>query len=128
MKFSIRAIPAAAAITAALVLGTQVYAQTPTETPVPSPASGDLQSITPGAIPANPQGGDSAKPMRKPGMNNKSNPPKAMADEETSNPGSVQKHNPGKQSMRQQGMGNMSNSSKPRADQETANPGAASGR
>ena len=128
MKFSMRAIPAAAAIMAALVLGTQVYAQTPTQTPVPSPASGDLQSITPGAIPANPQKGDSAKPMRQPGMTNKSNTPKATKDEETASPGSVRQRNAGKQPMRQQGMGNKSDGTKPRSDQETANPGAGSGR
>lgn len=124
MKFSMRAIPAAAAITAALVLGTQVHAQTP------SPAAGDMQSITPqtGAMPADTQPGDSAKPMRQPGMTNKSNTPKATKDEETASPGSIQQRNAGKQPMRQQGMGNKSDGTKPRSDQETANPGAGSGR
>lgn len=84
MKFSIRAIPAAAAITAALVLGTQVYAQTP------SPAAGDMQPMSPpqtGAMPANPQQGDSAKPMRQQGMGNKSDSTKPRTDQETANPG-----------------------------------------
>ena len=120
MKFSMRAIPAAAAITAALVLGTQVHAQTP------SPAAGDMQSITPqtGAMPADTQPGDSAKPMRESGMTNKSNTPKATADEETANPGSIQKRNAGKQPMRESGMTNKSKSPKPTADEETASPGS----
>ena len=124
MKFSIRAIPAAAAITAALVLGTQVHAQTP------SPAAGDMQPMSPphtGAMPANPQQGDSAKPMRQPGMTNKSNTPKATKDEETASPGSIQQRNAGKQPMRESGMTNkLNNSNAPKAtkDEETASPGS----
>ena len=126
MKFSMRAIPAAAAIMAALVLGTQVYAQTP------SPAAGDMQTMSPqnGAMPGAAQQGGSAMPMGPSGMmnkSNKSNTPKATADEETSAPGSIQKRNAGKQPMqqsRQSGMSNKSNTPKPTADEETSAPGS----
>jgi hypothetical protein len=67
MKFSIRSIPAAAAMTAALVFGAQVQAQTATP---PTTATGDSA-----AIPASPNTGaktaeqrDAKKPMAKPGM------------------------------------------------------------
>lgn len=67
MKFSLRAIPAAAAMTAALIFGAHVQAQTATP---PTTASGDKA-----AIPAGPntpaktaEQRDAAKPMAKPGM------------------------------------------------------------
>jgi hypothetical protein len=67
MKFSMRSIPAAAAMTAALVFGAQVQAQTATP---PTTATGDKA-----AIPSGPNTGaktaeqrDAAKPMAKPGM------------------------------------------------------------
>lgn len=67
MKFSIRAIPAAAAMTAALIFGAQAQAQTATP---PTTASGDKA-----AIPAGPNTGaktseqrDASKPMAKEGM------------------------------------------------------------
>jgi hypothetical protein len=66
MKFSIRAIPAAAAMTAALIFGAQVQAQTATP---PTTATGDSA-----AIPASPNMGaktaaerDAKKPMAKAG-------------------------------------------------------------
>lgn len=67
MKFSIRAIPAAAAMTAALVFGAQAQAQTPTP---PTTASGDKAAIPAGPnTPAKtPEQRDAAKPMAKEGM------------------------------------------------------------
>lgn len=118
MKFSIRAIPAAAAMTVALALGSQAQAQTP------SPAAGDMQTMSP-------QNG--TMPMGPSGMKGKSNTPKPTADEETSAPGSIQKRNAGKQPMQpsgQSGMNGMtgmngkSNTPKPTADEETSAPGA----
>ena len=67
MKFSIRSIPAAAAMTAALFFGAQVQAQTATP---PTTATGDSS-----ALPASPNTGaktpeqrDAKKPMAKQGM------------------------------------------------------------
>ena len=58
MKFSIRTIPAAAAMTAALMFGAQAYAQTgtttvpgttnPKDAPSPPPSAGSSKQVTPG--------------------------------------------------------------------------------
>ena len=66
MKFSIRAIPAAAAMTAALMFGAQVQAQTATP---PTTATGNNAAIpaTPGTPAKTPEQRDAAKPMAKSG-------------------------------------------------------------
>ena len=67
MKFSIRTIPAAAAMTAALVFGIQAQAQTTTQ---PSTAEGGKAAIPegPNTAPKAPAQRDAAKPMAKQGM------------------------------------------------------------
>jgi hypothetical protein len=64
MKFSMRSIPAAAAMTAALVFGAQVQAQTTT----PPTAAGDKAAMPagPNTTPKTMEQRDMAKPMAKP--------------------------------------------------------------
>lgn len=67
MKFSARTIPAAAAMTAALMFGAQVHAQTATP---PTTAAGDKAAMPagPNTDPKTPAQRDAAKPMGKQGM------------------------------------------------------------
>ena len=66
MKFSMRTIPAAAAMTAALIFGIQAQAQT---TAQPSTAAGDKAAMPagPNTSPTTPAQRDMAKPMAKQG-------------------------------------------------------------
>ena len=66
MKFSIRTIPAAAAMTAAILFGAQVHAQT--ETP-PTTAAGDKAAMPagPNTDPKTPAQRNMAKPMARQG-------------------------------------------------------------
>lgn len=68
MKFSMRSIPAAATMTAALIFGAQAQAQT-TTTP-PTTAAGDKAAMPagPNATPKTTEQRDATKPMAKPGM------------------------------------------------------------
>jgi hypothetical protein len=66
MKFSLRAIPAAAAMTASLMLGAPVQAQT---TPAPTTAAGDKAAMpaAPNSTSKTMEQRDAAKPMAKSG-------------------------------------------------------------